>query len=673
MALALGFCSAAGCVTREVVSVPTIPPATTAAPAERIGPPTGLLAPWTLPPLPDPASIKGRPPLDVALEALGQGVGALGFKKDFRPADSYRLEVVNRALAEPLGVLKLLDDASPALDPTFRIRWAASMLGKPLDAIIPVETKGPIVSIGGDQLLAAAPEDSPWRRHPEFVNTLAAMLSTFLVDVSRGSALARAALETLPPPDRERIVKAARRFPIDMNEDEAKELYALLERVDVKQMLEAAVVLSEAASSLADSLESTRMPWAGEKRPAKKAGPPAPGSKRRVKAQAADDEDEFWPPLIVETELGRVIVGGPDDDVHRGPALAIVDLGGDDTYLGVEPSPQASALVTVDMGGNDLYRAEDAGGAGTGILAASVSFDLSGDDTYISAGPGPAAAVGGAGVLIDLAGNDRYVTDRMGEGAAVAGLGMLIDAAGQDLYTASTFSQGMGGPGGVGLLVDAGGNDVYASQSGQADDREATNAFESFSQGYAMGYREVVSGGVGWLEDLGGDDAYVASYFAQGGAYWYGLGVLLDRSGNDRYHARRYAQGAGVHAAVGVLDDRRGNDSYESWGVSQGCGHDLSVGILRDSAGDDSYHGSWMVQGAGNDNGVGMLLDVSGDDTYEADGAQSQGWASQSRGAVGFGLLLDGGGKDRFHGPATPPIWVHDFYGVGVDGDGPVP
>ncbi len=668
--LALSVVLAAGCVTREIASVPVAPPPAAMPPPEKIGAPAGLLAPWTLPPLPDAGAVVGRPPLDVALEALGQGVGVFGFKKDFRPADAFRLEVVNRSLAEPLSVLRLLDGASPALDPAFRIRSAAQLLGETLDPARAVVV--PVIALDGARLTAAAPADSPWVRYPELTNTLAAMVSTFLRDVARGSVLARSALEGLPAADRERIAKAARQFPLAMNENDARELYALLERVDVARMLEAGTALSEAASSLADELGSLRVPW-----DARGAATRAKGSasgKRSPKAQAsAANDDDFWPPLTIDTELGRVIVGGPDDDIHRGPALAIVDLGGSDTYLGVEPAPQAAALVLVDMAGNDIYRSEDAGGAGTGILAASVSFDLAGDDTYTSAGPGPAAAIGGVGVLIDLAGNDRYLSERMAEGAAVAGLGLLIDAAGQDLYSAATFAQGFGGPGGVGMLVEAGGNDVYASQSGTADDREPVKAYDSFMQGYAMGYREVVSGGVGWLEDLGGDDNYTASYFAQGGAYWYGLGVLLDRSGNDRYLARRYAQGAGVHAAVGLLDDRRGNDSFQSWGVSQGCGHDLSLGLLRDGNGNDSYHGTWMVQGVGNDNAVGLLLDLLGDDDYEAEGEQSQGWASESRGAAGLGMLLDGAGHDSFRGSAAPPLWVKGSYGVGVDGDGPIP
>ncbi len=661
----------AGCVTREVASVPVAPPPPAVPPPEKIGVPAGLLAPWTLPPLPDAATLEGRPPLDVALLALGQGVGVFGFKKDFRPADAYRLEIVNRSLAEPFSALRLLDGASPALDPAFRIRAAAQLLGETLDPSRAIAA--PLIALDGSRLADLAPPDSPWREHPEMLNTLAAMMSTFLREVTRGSALARSALDGLPPADRERIVKAARQFPIAMGEADARSLYALLERVDVGRMLEASSVLAEAASSLADSLGSLDAPWAGRRAAAKSQGKATASGKRSPKAHTVDEGDDFWRPLTLDTELGRVIIGGPDDDIHRGPALAIVDFGGADTYLGVVPAPQAAALVVVDMAGNDIHRSEDAGGAGTGILAASVTFDLVGDDTYTSVGPGPGAAIGGAGVLIDLAGDDRYLSERMAEGAAVAGLGLVIDAAGQDLYSAATFSQGFGGPGGVGMLVEAGGNDVYASQSGTADDREPVNAYDSFMQGYAMGFREVVSGGVGWLEDLGGDDNYTASYFAQGGAYWYGLGVLLDRNGNDRYLARRYAQGAGVHAAIGLLDDRRGNDSYQSWGVSQGCGHDLSVGLLRDSSGNDSYHGTWMVQGVGNDNAVGLLFDLLGDDDYEAEGDQSQGWASESRGAAGLGLLLDGAGRDGFRGSATPPVWVKGSYGVGVDGDGPIP
>ena len=513
---------ATGC-PKDELPVEPVPPTVEPPP-----PPEGLLPVWDLPegPLPDP---RGRPPLAVALEVLDRDPRILAFERDFLERDPFRLDIVQRALDDPMAGLGLLDAAPTALDPGRRLAWVRDLLGLPA-RMAPPRPARVAPAVGPRMIRAAAFEDSGWLQTPGLVDGLAALLGPFVDQVEHAADLAARATEDVEPADRKRILRHLHLFPGRAG-DEARAIEAALRSVQPGPMLEAGETLLEATLALADRL--TRLDL------------------------VAGSRDLWWPPLEIETAIGRVVVGGPADDLHTGGAAVVLDLGGNDLYLDVEAG-SAPVLAILDLRGADVYRSDGPGSAGTGFLGASVSVDLSGDDLYSTSGPGPAAAIGGVGILLDASGNDLYTSGRMGQGAAIAGVALLLDEIGDDRYEATSFGQGFGGPAGVGVLLDGGGDDRYVAGLVHADHREEVVAHVAFAQGYGMGNRDVSSGGVGWLEDLSGDDTYLGSYFGQGAAYWYALGVLVDRGGQDRYVARRYSQGAGVHAAIGLLDDRSG-------------------------------------------------------------------------------------------------------------------
>ena len=297
-------------------------------------------------------------------------------------------------------------------------------------------------------------------------------------------------------------------------------------------------------------------------------------------------------------------------------------------------------------------------------------MDLAGNDTYLSHDFSQGCGFFGVGILYDRKGDDRYRSDVMGQGAGAFGVGLLCDLEGNDSYFGNLYSQGLGFVGGMGLLIDADGNDTFVAGEKYPDFREPEKAFDSFSQGFGLGYRNYGSGGIGVLWDAHGNDRYKSSYFSQGSSYWRAIGLLLDSAGSDSYEARRYAQGAGTHSTVGALIDSAGNDFYTSWAVSQGCGYDYSQGMLLDKHGDDTYRAEWFSQGTSGFSGVGMLVDEQGDDTYLCEGHNSQGSGQYSveEESGSIGLLLDLQGKDTYSNKGdNNSLWHQGHYGGGID------
>lgn len=114
--------------------------------------------------------------------------------------------------------------------------------------------------------------------------------------------------------------------------------------------------------------------------------------------------------------------------------------------------------------------------------------------------------------------------------------------------------------------------------------------------------------------------------------------LVVDIGGDDRY----VFSGRGVRNRVSVLLDLGGNDHYEATApASDPSVGLLGYGILWDSGGDDRYRGSWFAQGAAV-LGAALLIDGGGSDRYEAV-AMAQGFAWGS-----LGLLFDRDGDDRY-------------------------
>jgi hypothetical protein len=385
--------------------------------------------------------------------------------------------------------------------------------------------------------------------------------------------------------------------------------------------------------------------------------------------------------FAAETEFGPVVVGGEGDNHYYADFCLIVEPGGNDRYtgraggaVGVVGRPFA---VVLDLAGDDLYRSDRAFSQGAALLGAGVLVDREGDDVYRAADCGQGAAVYGTGVLCDRAGRDIFEAGSFVQGAGMVGVGIIADAQGNDSYRAVYNAQAFASVWGYGLLLEEAGNDVYYAGGVHRHEPLLPKEYQSFAQGFSIGWRPDAAGGIGFLCDVEGNDFYNAEVYAQGTSYWYALGVLWDGSGYDHYIAAQYSQGAGIHLAVGCLVDNEGNDSYYSrLGPSQGVGHDFSVGVLVDRRGNDVYHASGG-QGYALTNSVGLLVDATGNDVYSSTEPLSLAGGRPARGFASIGNFLDLAGRDHYtagSAGADYSSWTNDTYGAGQDiGNEPIP
>jgi len=364
-----------------------------------------------------------------------------------------------------------------------------------------------------------------------------------------------------------------------------------------------------------------------------------------------------WPKAACElsTPYGAIRIGTHSNDIHRAPALLVLDPGGDDVYRGA--AGVANGLLgrplaaVVDLRGRDRYVGEELLGSGGALFGVAVAMDLHGNDHYECAHAGNGTAVFGVGWAEDAAGDDTYTGKVVAQGAGVAGVGVLRDRAGKDLYRVGLYGQAFAGVRGVGLLIDDGGNDVYLAGRWQGDHERHTEHSLSLSQGFATGMRPFIGGGVAALVDRSGNDTYEADVYGQGVSYWYSLAILVDGSGHDGYRLHEYGQGSGIHLSAGLLVEGGGNDVYYGHSLAQGAAHDYAVGILCDHGGNDMYTADHYSQGRGMNNSYGLLLDAGGHDGYFARlPASSQGVGDDGRrreyGSVS--LMVDLGGTDRY-------------------------
>lgn len=356
--------------------------------------------------------------------------------------------------------------------------------------------------------------------------------------------------------------------------------------------------------------------------------------------------------ITIETEVGRIGIGGRGNDVYRGVYTLIIDVGGNDIY-DYRASSKASfrdhpVQCILDLQGNDTYLGNEYA-IGAAFAGVGVVIDDVGDDVYKAGDGSLGSSYFGVGILHDNAGNDIYIGGQNTQGCGIFGLGLLYDAQGHDTYRCHAQGQGFGGTRGLGMLRDDAGNDHYVASSPYVDVLRYESHFVTFAQGAALGYRPIASGGIGILSDRSGNDSYSSDIYGQGTGYWYALGALIDNDGEDRYQSYQYAQGAGVHLAAGVLHDLAGDDVYVSHGVSQGCGHDIAIGALFDDRGNDAYVTEGLSLGGGNANAVSILVDRTGDDAYSAHNqSNTLGYSDFRRSSGMLGLCIDGGGNDLY-------------------------
>jgi hypothetical protein len=342
------------------------------------------------------------------------------------------------------------------------------------------------------------------------------------------------------------------------------------------------------------------------------------------------------------TPWGRVLVVGTEPDytqqeieVGDAGALLAVDLGSNDVWNGrvAAASPDMPVAALLDLGGDDDYLGTDRT-QGSGVCGVGVLMDCAGRDRYSAAGSlSQGAGQFGFGALIDLAGNDTYFAHYESQGCGFFGVGLLFDCAGDDQYTIWSDGQGFGGVGGVGVLADRSGNDKYvAVEDPKVTKRPSYHQLKdapvvsvSNAQGCAMGRRgdgadgHSWAGGLGALLDAEGDDTYTAANWAQGTGYWFGTGVLWDGGGNDTYTADWWCQASGAHFAIGCLVDESGDDKYTCRATNGiAFGHDFTLAVLCDLAGNDTYTSASDSIAHSINRSVAMLLDGGGEDTYRS-------------------------------------------------------
>ena len=382
-----------------------------------------------------------------------------------------------------------------------------------------------------------------------------------------------------------------------------------------------------------------------------------------------------------DTEWGKFIIGGTADNTYNGNFAAIIDLGGNDTYRGRcagaigELGKPYSMLI--DLSGDDYYDSNDLDVShGAGFLGIGILIDRNGNDTYRSGGYSQGAGMFGIGFHVDHNGAD----DRRGrffmQGAGHCGVGVLIDTGDKDSddrYLASTWAQGFAGTYGYGLLFDDGGDDTYRTGGTFYHAPLLPHDYQSFSGGFAMGWRPRAGGGIGMLYDKGdGNDFYDAEVMSLGSSYWYSIGMLVDGGGNDNYSLAQYGMGVGIHLSLGALYDMGGDDQYHSRnGVVGATAHDLSIGLMVDASGDDFYivGDGW---GGSLTNSYGLFIDKLGNDLYATKGAAgfSFGKARWARGFAGAAIFLDLEGTDIYpKGVAAKDssIWIETGWGIGID------
>lgn len=362
------------------------------------------------------------------------------------------------------------------------------------------------------------------------------------------------------------------------------------------------------------------------------------------------------------TPHGWILVGSTDANRYDAKIAFALDLGGNDTWHAQSTRSDLGvpANVVLDLGGDDRYLGGEPFAQGCGLFGVSLLCDAAGKDVYEGGRGAQGCAFAGVGVLVDAQGDDRYTADAFAQGTALHGTGALIDRAGNDVMALGSDGQGYGLPQGVGLLLDVAGNDQRTATGARPSTYGTAGEFVGRAQGTAFGFRTVAPGGLGALVDGGGKDVNTVGEFGCGCGYFFGVGVVRDRGGDDQTFASRYGIATGAHHGVGAVFDDAGNDLWDNRHTASIAGNwDLTVSCLFDRAGDDRYLGDGITLGSATITSFAALVDGGGKDVYEtgSDLAFARcGHADDvGRGSTSIALFLDlGGGKDTY--PATSPL-----------------
>ena len=603
--------------------------------------------------------------IDSALKLIDLKPEELGFDKLWVDDDTFRLDIVEKYLNDPLALPGYVDRTTNEID---------SSWGKPLQLLEFIQEQLHIdLPRKQDYKQTQAPEISydpsdPFRGWTEALETAEPMRKAFYAELdsidrvdlimmapvlwSEGGDSINNLMKGLWQREAGILVDTSRKVTTDR-------LLDIIKKLNMNALLDAAKIVVPAGQLTARGIASNPCSLTA-----------LPGKMKDVSGDVL---------LYRQTEWGTFVIGGEGDNVYSGDFAAIIDLGGNDVYrgrvgTGFGELHQPYGLL-IDLKGDDYYDAFGYGlSQGAGFLGIGLLVDRDGSDSYRAGAYAHGAGLFGVGILADHgSGSDDYRGEYFVQGAAHCGVGLLLeDGNGDERYISTCWAQGFAGTYGYGLIYDNGGDDNYRCGGAYLHEPLLPHDNRSFSGGFGMGWRPRAGGGIAVLYDRGGGvDFYDAEVMSFGSSYWYSLGILVDDGGNDRYSLAHYGIGSGIHLSLGAFYDKAGDDQYRSrMGVVGGTPHDLSVGIFVDGSGDDSY-GTCDGWGGSLTNSFGLFIDRLGNDTYlPRPGGTSLGNVRWARGFGGAAIFLDEEGDDVYperEAAADSSLWIQSGWGIGID------
>ena len=325
----------------------------------------------------------------------------------------------------------------------------------------------------------------------------------------------------------------------------------------------------------------------------------------------------------IATPEGDVVIAGAGPTRHDRAAGVIVDLGGENHYLG-----EATRAWIVNFAGGNRYGAPSLS-LGAGILDCRV--------------------------LWDQEGNDIYEGESMTQGFGAFGIGLLINDGGHNTYRADMFAQGAARSWGVGLLASRGGHNVCQA-GGKFVHKpllEKEGFTETMGQGMAIGFRgdnsgtPSRSGGIGLMWSGAGYNTYAGGTYCQGASYWFSFGCLCDDGGNNQYIANYYSQASAMHLTVAALITHGSQNVYAiNVGASHAIGHDWGIALLWTEGGGNLYAAGGAAAGTAIANGVGIFVVSAGNNRFMLDGPAS---ANATRDTGSLSLFVEMGGKSTYY------------------------
>lgn len=284
---------------------------------------------------------------------------------------------------------------------------------------------------------------------------------------------------------------------------------------------------------------------------------------------------------IINTKYGKIAIGGMGNDTYTGNFIAIIDLGGNDTY-NLDIFDQQLAYYSpirfiVDFDGNDKYNGKDYNLA-SGYFGVNFIIDYKGSDEYTANNYSIANAIFGVGIIEDYDGNDKYINNNFGIASSLYGIAILKDYQGDDYYQSSKYSQAFSSTKAYSLLIDKEGDDIYTY-----------NNQGEYLQGVSIDNPTTGAGSIA---------------------------ILLDNLGNDKYNSVCKSQAYSAGNSIAILKDYDGNDKYQSYLFSQSSANKLSFSLLYDINGDDTYRQPFSTQSNAQYYSYSLLFDQSGNDYY---------------------------------------------------------